>query len=156
MVRLALELVLAAVGEQERVAQSGPRAAGLWVQAQDVYLSLGNPEQALRSARCAVEAATDDFKSRRNLAKLLLKNQRFDEALVQIRWCLLRYPENKELRDELGIAHAYGRRVILLAQSAEDIPFDIQRFRHVIYQTDDAGLATLRRGVRGALLELLG
>ena len=56
---------------------------------------------------------------------------------------------------ELGIAHTFGRRVVLPTQDVRDIPFDIQRFRHVIYGTDQAGLIALERGVKGALLEML-
>ena len=56
---------------------------------------------------------------------------------------------------ELGIAHSYGKRVVLMTQDVDDIPFDIQRFRHVIYTLDQAGLRDLGRGVKGALLDLL-
>jgi hypothetical protein len=34
---------------------------------------------------------------------------------------------------ETGYAHALGKRVILLTQHAEDIPFDLKHFSHVVY-----------------------
>ncbi len=34
---------------------------------------------------------------------------------------------------EIGYAHALNKRAILLTQNAEDIPFDLQHFPHIIY-----------------------
>lgn len=36
---------------------------------------------------------------------------------------------------ELGIAHTLGKKVILLTQNADDIPFDLRHLRHIIYGT---------------------
>lgn len=47
---------------------------------------------------------------------------------------------------EIGIAHALGREVILITQSAEDIPFDLRHLRYVAYLNNGEGLAQL--GVR--------
>jgi len=44
---------------------------------------------------------------------------------------------------ELGIAHTLGKNVILLAQSTDDIPFDISPFRHIIYSNDIHAYKTL-------------
>lgn len=38
---------------------------------------------------------------------------------------------------ELGIAHTIGRKAILIAQSLEDIPFDVRDFRAIEYQFPD-------------------
>lgn len=35
---------------------------------------------------------------------------------------------------EAGYAHAMGKRVILLTQAAEDIPFDLKHYPHIIYE----------------------
>jgi hypothetical protein len=35
---------------------------------------------------------------------------------------------------ETGYAHALGKKVILLTQKAEDIPFDLQHYPHIIYE----------------------
>ncbi len=34
---------------------------------------------------------------------------------------------------EVGYAHALGKRTILLTQNAEDIPFDLKHYPHIIY-----------------------
>ncbi len=56
---------------------------------------------------------------------------------------------------ELGIAHCDGKRVILLAQDVDDIPFDLLRFRHIIYQDNSDGYRALGRGLKGAILEII-
>ncbi|MFF2300693.1 hypothetical protein [Arthrobacter sp. NPDC058127] len=40
---------------------------------------------------------------------------------------------------ELGIAHTLGKKVILLTQTTADIPFDLNRYRHIIYQDNIDG-----------------
>ncbi|MBB6095633.1 hypothetical protein HNQ60_004524 [Povalibacter uvarum] len=35
---------------------------------------------------------------------------------------------------EVGFAHALGKRTILLTQSADDIPFDLKHFPHIVYE----------------------
>src|ERR1043165_7677746 len=42
---------------------------------------------------------------------------------------------------EVGYAHALNKRVILLTQKADDIPFDLQQFPHIIY---DGKISTLK------------
>jgi hypothetical protein len=44
---------------------------------------------------------------------------------------------------ETGIAHTLGREVILIAQSAADIPFDVAAIRHIRYLPNGEGLAKL-------------
>jgi hypothetical protein len=44
---------------------------------------------------------------------------------------------------ELGVAHTFGRKVILLAQRREDVPFDIDYIRYITYEPTDAGLRRL-------------
>lgn len=40
---------------------------------------------------------------------------------------------------EVGIAHALGRDVILIAQSEEDIPFDLRHLRYIKYLNNSEG-----------------
>lgn len=65
---------------------------------------------------------------------------------------------NPNVLYELGIAHTLGRRVILLSQSIEDIPFDVQGRRVIIYQDNSSGLKRLRdqlsRAIELTLAEL--
>lgn len=56
---------------------------------------------------------------------------------------------------ELGIAHALGQKVILMTQNKDDIPFDLLRFRHIIYEDNSDGYEVLRAGLEGALTEAL-
>lgn len=42
--------------------------------------------------------------------------------------------KNANVFYEIGIAHALGKRVILITQNSEDIPFDINRIRYIKYE----------------------
>jgi len=54
---------------------------------------------------------------------------------------------------ELGIAHWMGKRVVLLSQSVDDIPFDLLRFRHILYEDNSDGYPVLKRHLEAAILE---
>lgn len=54
---------------------------------------------------------------------------------------------------ELGIAHALGKRVILMTQSVGDIPFDLNRYRHVIYEDNVDGFEYLQDSLKKYLNE---
>ena len=56
---------------------------------------------------------------------------------------------------ELGIAHALGKDIILLAQNADHIPFDLKRFRHCIYSNDGPGYDNLRKYIPSAIKDML-
>jgi hypothetical protein len=43
---------------------------------------------------------------------------------------------------ETGYAHALGKRVILLTQEADDIPFDLRPYPHIIYK---GSISTLKK-----------
>ncbi len=45
---------------------------------------------------------------------------------------------------EIGMAHTIGKKVIIISQTAEDIPFDLQHFRGIIYNNSESGLLSLR------------
>lgn len=61
---------------------------------------------------------------------------------------------NPNVLYELGLAHAIGKSVVLLTQDPSDIPFDLNRYRHVIYSDDLDGYDRLRRGISGSITEL--
>jgi hypothetical protein len=46
---------------------------------------------------------------------------------------------------EVGVAHALGKTVILLAQKKSDVPFDVHDIRYIQYNPDD--IETLRRNL---------
>ena len=52
---------------------------------------------------------------------------------------------------ELGIAHTIGKRFVLLTQDVLDIPFDLNRYRHIIYADNADGYEKLVSGLRKVL-----
>lgn len=56
---------------------------------------------------------------------------------------------------EVGIAHALGRDVILVAQSEEDIPFDLRHLRFVHYLNNNEGRANLAEKLKKRISTLL-
>jgi hypothetical protein len=56
---------------------------------------------------------------------------------------------------EIGIAHTLGREVILITQSAEDIPFDLRHLRYVQYLNNKEGLKALKAALRSRLETLV-
>jgi hypothetical protein len=63
-----------------------------------------------------------------------------DRSRVVICDCSTRNPN---VFYEIGIAHTLGREVILISQSAEDIPFDLRHLRYVQYLNNGEGLTQL-------------
>lgn len=49
---------------------------------------------------------------------------------------------------EVGYAHAMGKTTVLITRSAEDIPFDLKHFPHIVYENS---LATLRERLEGTV-----
>lgn len=56
---------------------------------------------------------------------------------------------------ELGMAHALGKRVILITQNIDDIPFDLQRFRHVVYADNTEGCESLEKELQCLIMASL-
>lgn len=56
---------------------------------------------------------------------------------------------------EAGIAHAIGKRVILLTQNDVDVPFDLKHLRYVRYLPNDQGLQTMQDNLRERLWSLI-
>lgn len=52
---------------------------------------------------------------------------------------------------ELGIAHTLGRPSILIAQSMDDIPFDVRHLRVIIYQPTAQGLSEFETTLKQVL-----
>lgn len=55
---------------------------------------------------------------------------------------------------ELGIAHTLGKKIILLTQDVNDIPFDLLTYRHVVYSTTLSGGNKLKDDIKRFILEL--
>lgn len=48
---------------------------------------------------------------------------------------------------EAGIAHTLGKEVILIAQSQDDVPFDLSHIRYVKYLNNEQGLTSLSESI---------
>lgn len=62
---------------------------------------------------------------------------------------------NPNVLYELGLAHAIGKRTVLLSQKEDDIPFDLRRFRFCIYEDNSGGYPTLRRFLHETFREII-
>jgi hypothetical protein len=56
---------------------------------------------------------------------------------------------------EAGIAHTLGREVILIAQSEQDIPFDLRHLRYVRYLNNAEGRAALTEALQARMQTIL-
>ncbi|MBZ0283439.1 MAG: hypothetical protein K8L97_22075 [Anaerolineae bacterium] len=56
---------------------------------------------------------------------------------------------------ELGIAHTLGRKTILIGQSINDVPFDIQHMRVIIYQFTPQGMREFEEKLRKTIINEL-
>lgn len=55
---------------------------------------------------------------------------------------------------ELGVAHTLGKKVVLITQNVSDIPFDLNRYRHIVYADNMDGYDKLQRELSATLREL--
>jgi hypothetical protein len=64
--------------------------------------------------------------------------------------------QNPNVFYELGLAHAIGQPVVLVASSIEDVPFDLRGLRVIIYNKDNESWgADLRNNISRALTETI-
>ena len=63
--------------------------------------------------------------------------------------------KNPNVLYEAGIAHSLGRDTIQIAQSADDIPFDLRALRSVEYKPSAEGLQTLGTQLAGRLSSMI-
>lgn len=57
---------------------------------------------------------------------------------------------------ELGMAHAIGKDVIVITQSADDVPFDIRHLRYLQYEYTPRGVAEFERRLRATIAAARG
>lgn len=57
---------------------------------------------------------------------------------------------------EAGIAHTLGREVILLTQSADDIPFDLRHLRYISYLNNGEGRQALVARIKDRIQTIMG
>ncbi len=63
--------------------------------------------------------------------------------------------KNPNVFYEAGIAHTLGKEVILITQSASDVPFDLRHLRYVSYLNNREGRKELAVQVQARLTTLL-
>ncbi|WP_197979282.1 hypothetical protein [Pseudomonas coleopterorum] len=76
-----------------------------------------------------------------------------DEAAIVVCDCT---GKNANVFYEMGIAHAYGKEVIIITQNSADIPFDITHLRHIRYLGNGEGLAQLEVDLTARIRALRG
>lgn len=64
--------------------------------------------------------------------------------------------KNPNVFYEIGIAHSLGKEVILIAQSEDDVPFDLRHLRYVRYLLNKEGLKALSKAVQSRLETVIG
>jgi len=57
---------------------------------------------------------------------------------------------------ELGFAHAKNKKVILITQDINDVPFDVKHYRCIVYKDTISGADELRDGLKKTLKNELG
>ena len=55
--------------------------------------------------------------------------------------------KNANVFYEVGIAHTLGREVVLITQSAADVPFDLRHLRYIPYLSNSEGLEQLKESL---------
>lgn len=63
--------------------------------------------------------------------------------------------KNPNVYYELGLAHAWGKDVIMITQNPNDIPFDIRHIRYISYHPNREGLADLRTRLADRIRDLI-
>ncbi len=98
----------------------------------------------------SVERADDFFTTHAVMADVWTSIQ---QAKVLIADCTDRNPN---VFYEIGLAHALGRPVILVSQSAKDIPFDLGHLRYIEYAFTPRGMEELEAKLAATIDGLLG
>jgi|SRR5580658_8649487 hypothetical protein len=62
--------------------------------------------------------------------------------------------KNSNVFYEIGIAHTLGREVILITQSANDIPFDLRHLRYISYSNTRTGLLLLQTQLQARISDI--
>ncbi len=62
--------------------------------------------------------------------------------------------KNPNVFYEMGVAHSIGNKTIMIAQNANDLPFDIRNYRCLIYKQTATGLRQLQEQIVESLQEL--
>ena len=113
----------------------------------DVYEAFIKPMfEESEAASFSVDRA-DDIYNQRNIMQDIVTR------IVQSQLIVADLTDNNpNVFYELGVAHALGRPVILLAQNLNDVPFDLRPYRVLIYDTHFTKISAAR-GELGRYIE---
>ena len=56
---------------------------------------------------------------------------------------------------EIGVAHTVGKPVVLITQSADDVPFDLRAIRFIEYQYTPPGMRVFEERLKITLKEVI-
>ena len=112
-IRLAKNLV------EQATSETGPAAAATWSRAQDAFAFLKDDCNALQAARNAVASNPHEYAHRKNLVNLLVAQQKFDEAVPLLEWCLKQYPDNTKLKESLLLARSQVQQASFTTDSTK-------------------------------------
>ena len=82
----------------------GEVAANYWVRATLLYRLTGDSKQSLKCAETAARAAPNSLRTRRMYAVELFRNQKWSQAVPELRWCYNRRPTDKHVKQMLATA----------------------------------------------------
>ena len=108
---------LAAIAEQEANDTTGDAASSLWNDAHRYYAFIGDQPRALACIERSAALAPHNYDFRRSLAAQLLYNNRYDEAIAELRWCR-RQKRNDPAVERLWTAALRGPTVDALEETA--------------------------------------
>jgi hypothetical protein len=112
------------------------------------YLSIFQP--AIKAAGLKSVLASDLFRPSPIVADLWQMIQDSTVLLAELT------TKNANVFYELGLAHAIGKPVILVSETMDDVPFDLQRLRILLYDKDDPAWGVeLSQKITNALKETL-
>jgi len=94
-------------------------------------------QKACRGLRLSVERGDDIFSSANVIDEIW---EAINNCGVLVADCTTRNPN---VFYEIGIAHTLGKEVILISQSKEDVPFDVNHIRYLSYLPSPTGLRKL-------------
>jgi hypothetical protein len=63
--------------------------------------------------------------------------------------------KNPNVFYEVGVAHTVGKKVILITQSIDHVPFDLRHLRHVQYEYTPRGMDAFEQQLRNTLVTVL-
>lgn len=102
-------------------------------------------KNAISKAGLEVGRADDFFRSRSIMSDVW---SAINAARVIIADCTKRNPN---VFYEIGLAHAVGKETILISQSVDDVPFDLQHLRFIVYEYTPRGM----KAFEAALLKVV-